>query len=398
MDPPHPGDDREWRRTSNSCSLGIVSVAAPSRWVSSPLWDLTFMFSAGWVSGLLLLAGAVTSIPAAAASLFLANRLVALAHSWSTTYLVLWSPLLAEDRPSRRLRYQVGPLLLTLLSMGLGLGLAYWPPHFVPGSPVNPIWVAYLALFWVGHFWHFGNQDFGVLSLYRARAGQQSPWDRRADRLGTIALMWIIHPIIYLYVLVRSPLRQTVAQLLPSLIPLIKLAAPIALVAAGATSVALIAFELAKPTRSLPKLIYYLITASHPFILYFIDVGLFPFYVVAYLWSHWLIAIGLVARINTHHYAQGGVRSLTSAALRHAALILGIAVVVGFLTYPHDLLNLFSREDYRTTLSRIPSDKRGWVGLLLGFFLAEQLVHYYCDRVLFRFRDPFIRRTVAPLL
>ena len=30
--------------------------------------------------------------------------------------------------------------------------------------------------------------------------------------------------------------------------------------------------------------------------------------------------------------------------------------------------------------------------------LAEQLLHYYCDRCLFRFRDAGVRRKVAPLL
>jgi len=34
-------------------------------------------------------------------------------------------------------------------------------------------------------------------------------------------------------------------------------------------------------------------------------------------------------------------------------------------------------------------------GLVLGFFLGEQLVHYWCDRVLFRFRAPEIRKTVG---
>ena len=34
----------------------------------------------------------------------------------------------------------------------------------------------------------------------------------------------------------------------------------------------------------------------------------------------------------------------------------------------------------------------------MGFFLAEQLLHYYCDRRLFRFRDEGVRRAVAPLL
>ena len=34
----------------------------------------------------------------------------------------------------------------------------------------------------------------------------------------------------------------------------------------------------------------------------------------------------------------------------------------------------------------------------MGFFLGDQLVHYYCDRCLLRFRDAAGRRKVGPLV
>jgi hypothetical protein len=40
-----------------------------------------------------------------------------------------------------------------------------------------------------------------------------------------------------------------------------------------------------------------------------------------------------------------------------------------------------------------------WVlGAVMGFFIAEELVHYYCDHCLFYFRDPAIRRKTGTLL
>ena len=60
--------------------------------------------------------------------------------------------------------------------------------------------------------------------------------------------------------------------------------------------------------------------------------------------------------------------------------------------------SVFSGNDYKEVLSAVWPDWTGVIGLVLGAFLAEQLVHYYCDRCLFRFRDPDVRRAVAPLL
>ena len=61
-------------------------------------------------------------------------------------------------------------------------------------------------------------------------------------------------------------------------------------------SLAVIALELSRPNRSLPKLLYYAVIFSHP-VLFFAAVAakqesLAFLYVMAYLWSHWIIALG----------------------------------------------------------------------------------------------------------
>ena len=122
-------------------------------------------------------------------------------------------------------------------------------------------------------------------------------------------------------------------------------------------------------------------------------------YFMAYLWSHWFIAVGLVSRINTHYHRSRGDSPRRSVA-RHAAELGSIAFVVCLLTYPYADFALFNTADfgYKKILAGIVPGQRLVVGLVLGFFLAEQLVHYYCDRRFFRFRDPSVRRKVAPLL
>ena len=63
-----------------------------------------------------------------------------------------------------------------------------------PLTSEQSLWALYLALFWVGHFWHFGNQDFGVLSIYRAKAGQKSLRERKIDKAYAVAMMFVIQP------------------------------------------------------------------------------------------------------------------------------------------------------------------------------------------------------------
>ena len=61
-------------------------------------------------------------------------------------------------------------------------------------------------------------------------------------------------------------------------------------------------------------------------------------------------------------------------------------------------LSVFSGSDYKEVLAAVGPVYSTLLGIVLGLFLAEQLLHYYCDRCLFRFRDPGIRKCVAPLL
>ncbi len=151
------------------------------------------MFAALWGGALMLASGAVFGLAAVAAVAFVGERLVSIAHSWSTTWMVLGSPLLAAERRRRRLEFIWIPLAITLGAFALGLYVAGWQRFPASGALGPGLWpfALYISLFWVLHFWHFGNQDFGVLSLYRGRAGQLRPLDRKVDKLYTVAMMFV---------------------------------------------------------------------------------------------------------------------------------------------------------------------------------------------------------------
>ena len=363
------------------------------------------MFSAFWAGALLL--GFSLALPTiGVAMLFLPlNRFLSVFHSWSTTFMVLRSSLLAEERRADPRKYIVVPALIAVFCLGLGLYVAAAQRYPVDGRVTWALWPwgLYLALFWVGHFWHFGNQDFGVLTLYRVRAGQSRQLDRRVDKLYTAAMMTLIQPIVYLSIVNTTAVSEMFYALLPIPNPATRLAADVAVGAAVLLSLGALTFELRKPTRSLPKVLYILVIAMHPTLLYASvrqgNLTLAGMYILAYLWSHWFIAIGLVARINTGHYRSSG-DTLAFAILRHIAIFCLIIGTVFTLTQHYQPYLLFNtdRYYYKVLLAEIPPEQVIVIGLVLGFFLGEQLLHYYCDRCLFRMRNPAVRQRVVPHL
>ena len=158
-----------------SASPALVSF--PRRgWVQSPGWDAFWMFSALWGGALLLLGSLAAPIMPWVLALLLLQRGLSVFHSWSTTWMVLGSSLLADVRRSNPLKFVVIPLILACVGLGLGVYTGVAQRYPADGGFTWALWPwgLYLLLFWVGHFWHFGNQDFGVLTIYRARAGQDT--------------------------------------------------------------------------------------------------------------------------------------------------------------------------------------------------------------------------------
>lgn len=391
----------------------MVAIPAPAPaqafhrrgWIQSPAWDLFWMFSALWGAALILLGTATQPVMSVVLVAFALDRLVSVAHAWSTSYMVLFSPLLAEERRANPRRYRWVPASIVAFSLALGVVVSATQRYPASGEPSadQGLFALYIGLFWVGHFWHFGNQDFGVLNIYRTLAGQGRPIDRRVDKVFTVAMMYVIQPLVYLSVVSSTAFSEFTSAALGLSPRSLHAFARIGVAVAVLLSLGVAGFELSKPNRSLPRLLYIAVILLHPTLLYGAvaadapHVGLL--YIFAYLWSHWLIAIGLVGRINTRFYESRG-EGPTGAVLKHGAVILFICGLVYLATQRHQEYLLFNTDGfrYKELLAAITPGETLVIGLVLGFFLGEQLLHYYCDRCLFRFRNPGVRRQVGPLL
>ena len=376
--------------------------AGTGQWVSSARWDLFWMFSALWGSALTWAAMAGLGTNRAAGILFPVGMALSVCHSWSTTYVVIASPVLRDARCRNRAKFTLAPIAVVAGSVALGIavGATGGFPRSLPLTGAQSLWVLYLGLFWVGHFWHFGNQDFGVLSIYRAKAGQTALRERKIDKAYAVAMMFAIQPCVYLKSVSHSPLSEAVFSFVPISRDAVEISAAWAAAAAVGLTVGVCALELRKPNPSLPKLAYYLVMLSHPLVLYFVHWRLAFYYVAVYFWSHWLVAVGLVGRISTNFHRAAG--ASPQRALQLHVTRLGVWVIAaGAFAIAFGRFSMFSgngRSDYKEVLSAVDPAWAAVVGAILGVFLAEQLLHYYCDRALFRFRDPDVRRAVAPLL
>jgi hypothetical protein len=103
-------------------------------WVSSARWDLFWMFSALWGSALCYAVGLSVGHGRAGAILFAANTLLAVCHSWSTTYVVIASPLLRDARRRNRTKFTVVPIAVVAgsLLLGAAIGLSGGLPDRFP--------------------------------------------------------------------------------------------------------------------------------------------------------------------------------------------------------------------------------------------------------------------------
>lgn len=336
-----------------------------------------------------------------AMSLFAFDRVLAFSHSWSTTYMVVGSKLFAPLRKKSPERFFYIPVLIFLFSIIIGILVAKTVSISSEGDlDWNSFlyYVPFIGLFMVGHFWHFGRQDFGVLSLYRFRAKQVGPRDRKVDEVFMWAMMYVIQPIMYFHAFPKFPFSVLV-NWLTGIFQIVDDAAFVSLVVAIVLFVGAMIYELRKPNRSIGKCLYYVVMLFHPVFLYFTNTRLLVYWHFAYLWSHWIIAVALTTRVNVAFHRQQGC-SQAKSWLNHGLVIGGVVALVSLIVWPFEGLGIFNKDfdDARELLRTLPQDRYLIVGLFFGYMLGEQLVHYYCDGCLFRFRDERVRKVVAPLL
>jgi hypothetical protein len=320
-------------------------------------------------------------------------------HRVSSAWLAYATPAYRPLLAAQRLRFVVAPLVIAVACFAVLLA----PESLVP-MPMTErvVWLAILDYLLVSH--HFAAQHFGLLSLYRARAGgARDSVTRRVDRwfalvvggglvvladalTGSIAFQerWVDS-------LLGAGWSDTFARTLR--------AGGIASVVSLTTLMILLELRAQRP--SLPR-VGYVVGVSSMVLVAFLARDPFLFIV---LWSvqHWSAAMGLTALAASGGAQESAARwqQLLAPINRRGWAVLIVLAVISALLLP--VLEVEAVSDEYVYADRIFGAGALWlrtspfVPALLAAGFATGFIHYLLDRAAFRFSSPDVRHAARGL-
>ena len=377
--------------------------ATSTRWIESPAWDLLWILNPLWLVPLvLLLARGYADARASLVDwLFFALTVpLWLGHRVSSAWLAYATPAYRPLLGAQRGRFVVAPL-----AIALGCFAVLLAPASVLPMPVTEraVWLAVLDYPFVSH--HFAAQHFGLLSLYRLRAGRASDAvTRRVDR-------WFALVVGGGFVVLAVALAGSIAFQERWIDPLLGGFASEAIahgLRAGGifvveTLTVLMLMVEVRAQRPSPQRVGYVLGVSGMVLLALLAHDPFLFLVV---WSvqHWSAAMGLSALAASKGAHESGPRwqQLLAPINRRGWAVLLVLAAVSMLLLP--LLEVEAVTDDYVYADRIFGAAAWWlrsspfVPALLALGFASGFIHYLLDRAAFRFSLPEVRRAARGLL
>ena len=373
------------------------------RWIKSPAWDLVWVLNALWLAPLVfLLAQGHDDVRASPVDGLFFALVVPLwfGHRVSSAWLAYATPAYRPLLATQRLRFVVAPLAIA----GVCFALLLAPESALP-MPLTErvVWFAVLDYLLVSY--HFAAQHFGLLSLYRARAGRPSDAiTRRLDR-------WFALVVGGGFVVLANALAGSIAFQDRWIDPMLgagvadgfaRTLRDGAVVFVVILTALMLRFELRSQRPSLPR-VAYVLGVSAMVLFAFLARDPFLFFV---LWSvqHWSAAMGLASLAASGEGNASGARWQRLLALinRRGWAVLLVLAVVSTLLLP--VLEVEAVSDEYIYADRIFGNAAWWlrsspfVPALLALGFASGFIHYLLDRAAFRFSSPEVRRAARGLL
>lgn len=325
-------------------------------WIRSPVWD-GFWILSGLPLGLALtiLDRFGPGMPLRAmVALFLANghALAPIVAGWGNAGFRV---RVMSARPWKYIALP-GALLLGATAIGIGTSVLMpsYQPGFMPDAQINGIehdyrnpFVLLLSVYLVWNAYHFGMQNFGVLSLYRRGLPCYS---RRIDKAYACALTWAAMSIPLLPAVAHSLHNATGWPRQPY--PFLSYAQDGYLAVALVLAAAMLARELLIGT--LPRILFVATLGLAPIAAFW--AGLWVFAII--LVNHWLVAIGLASTVQAR--GDGRVFVYSAIGLIFVGAVLFAAIFLG----PDLTMHLTA-----------------WA---IGFRIGLGFVHFLYDRWIYR--------------
>jgi len=377
---------------------------APSLWVRNPAWDGFWIFSALWLTPIVLWLFDVYSDAEFSPLDLLYFGITALfwiGHRLSSSYLAYCTEAYRPLLRSQPIRFIVLPLLVTMGCFAI----------FLPSDEALPwsrterlVAMAIIDYFFVTY--HFASQHFGALSLYRTRAGRSSCIvTRNLDRLFALS---VGGALVFLADILTGAVayqdqwidRWGFSASLISAANGVRTGATFLLVA---LTVTVLLMELRSPRWSLPRVLYIFGIAA------MVVVALnyqSPFlFLVIWNSQHWILATGLASQVPIREPAPrpGAIRRVLHAVNTRPWAILGVIMAGSVL-----LLPVFEVEANRSggtyygdwIFGAFVTGLRtsSWVPALVALGFATGFMHYLLDRSVYRMSNPEVRTAAHGLL
>jgi hypothetical protein len=373
------------------------------RWIKSPAWDLVWVLNALWLAPLVLLLarGHDHARTSPVDGLFFALAVpLWFGHRVSSAWLAYATPAYRPLLATQRLRFVVAPLAIAVACFALLLA-----PESVLPMPLTErvVWLAILDYLLVSY--HFAAQHFGLLSLYRSRAGRASDAiTRRLDR-------WFALVVGGGFVVLAEALAGSIAYQDRWIDPLLgaggaevfaralRLGGIVLVVTLTAL---MLCVELRSQRPSLPRVAYVLGVSA---MVLFAFLAREPFLFIV-LWSvqHWSAAMGLTSLAASGGALAPGAhwQRLLAPINRRGWTVLLVLAIISTLLLPVLEVEAVSAE--YVYADRIYGNAAWWlrsstfVPALLALGFASSFIHYLLDRAAFRFSSPEVRQAARGLL
>jgi len=376
-------------------------VRTRSAWVRSPAWDGFWILNTLWLAPIVWWTTRGAKDPRQTDLYWVYAALALLfwiGHRVSSTYLAYCTSAYRPLLTSQRTRFVWVPIGIVVFTLGV----------LLPGDDALP-WtraqriMALVILDYGLVTYHFASQHYGLMSLYRLRAGRpRTKSARRWDRAYALVVGGVM---VILAELISGQIFFKEVWIDPIFDPAWLDAHHRLLQVSGTAFVAIAtAFMLLRERVSWPRALYLLCMAAIVVAAFFVH----PFLFIA-LWTsqHWSAAMGLatvVARGDRPPRETGNLwyRGWSSVSRRPWALVLVLAVVSSFLlpimeveSIPEDETG-FAEEIMPAFADALSNST--WLPALVALGFVTAFLHYALDRAVFRLSDKEVRRAAHNLL
>jgi hypothetical protein len=346
-------------------------------WIRGPWWDGV------WILSGLPIGGALTGL----VYLGVAPQMMILGLVLLTQTGHLLSPMalawshggfrrIMQRQPTKYIAF---PILIVIVTTFAAFGSSYFAPiRFDPIeiklTVMGPWWVPLQLIAAVYALWnayHFGMQAFGVMSIYRYKAGNYDPGQRKLDMIYCCLVTWATILIPFIPHLAKSTHNLTGWPEAPH--PFLDYVRTVYVVAA----VVVIVFMLWREWRAgrcMPRILFILTDGLGMIMAFWL--GLWGFAIVAM--NHWLVAIGLASHVHANR--RGGSTTIFALGLMAAGMVIFCVLFVKVSTL---------------TVTGFSTDALYFTVTAVGCRLGLGFVHFLYDRWIYKLRDPQVRAAIG---